>query len=617
MKTRILLILSLLVLSSVTSKVFSQWSTNPLINNAVCTNSGHQSNAVCLSDQKGGAIVCWEDDRNGNKDIYAQRMNLFGVPQWLAGGVKICDASGDQNRPALCTDGNGGAIICWADNRNGIGQCWAQRIKVDGSIMWANNGVNCSPEALGIVYGMLRPAIQHSGSGAIIAMNNLNGICALKLDAFGSYEWGQSGGNYLRSVASGFTPNTCTDVQMCPDGGNGAHLCWSGWDGVSHGHKVYAQHLQSDGSNHWSGSFGKRVCNQSEGHQKKPRICGDGVAGCEIVWEDGRRDTNIVTGRPNHDIYCERLDNGGNHMWASDGNPLCTDTADQTNPSCIADTWEGMHAVWQDYRNYDAGPDSGIGVNLYCQNVHFNGNKRWTNNGVQTAILCDVAKAQDPRYNPQICANDDIGGFMVGWLGYSDTTGATLNNFGVYCQRMNYYGARQWFPSTPGVSGHPNGVHVCDAPGDKHSVSMCNNRTVTDVGGADSSGVILVWTDDRNFGITGEDIYAQHIKSTSELGDLQVGGHNGTQSDRFVLKQNSPNPFNPSTVISFSLPQNEFVTVKIFDMLGREVATLVNNQMTAGSHSVVWNANNLTSGAYFYKISAGTFSEIKKMLLIK
>jgi len=616
MKTRILLVLSLLLLCSFNSNVFSQWSTSPFVNNPVTTNSGHQTNIKSCSDQDDGAIICWEDDRNGNSDIYAQRIDKHGANQWQTGGVKICGANGDQGHPVLCTDGNGGAIIAWADNRSGSGEVYAQRVRRDGLIMWTDNGINATPDPIGISYSLLYPEIQHSGSGAIIAMNYQHGIAAIKLNAFGDYEWGQSGGLYIRIVASGFTSNTPAGVQMCPDGGNGAHVCWSAWDGLTHGHKVYAQHLQSDGTNHWTGSSkGKRVCDQAEGHQKKPRICSDEAAGCEIVWEDGRRDTNFVTGRPNHDIYCERLDWDGNHKWNSDGNPVCTDTADQTNPSCIADTWEGMHIVWQDYRNYDAGPDSGLGVNLYCQNVHFNGGKRWTHNGVQAAILCDVNKAQDPRYNPQICASDDIGGFMLSWIGYSDTTGHTLNNFGIYGQRMNYGGSHEWFPTTPGISGHPNGARVCTASGDKHSVTMCNNRSITD-GGEDNSGAVIAWVDDRNFGLSGEDVFAQHIKSTSDLGDSHAGG-NPNQIDKAILNQNSPNPFNPSTVISFNLPKADFVTIKIFDMLGREVTTLINKQLNSGAHSVVWNANGLTSGAYFYKIQAGSFSEIKKMLLVK
>jgi hypothetical protein len=85
----------------------------------------------------------------------------------------------------------------------------------------------------------------------------------------------------------------------------------------------------------------------------------------------------------------------------------------------------------------------------------------------------------------------------------------------------------------------------------------------------------------------------------------------------FALDQNYPNPFNPTTKISFSLPANEFVSLKIFDVLGREVETLVSGEQTAGSYSVEFDASRFTSGMYFYRLTAGKFSETKKMLLVK
>ncbi|MFZ2864039.1 MAG: T9SS type A sorting domain-containing protein, partial [Ignavibacteriaceae bacterium] len=85
----------------------------------------------------------------------------------------------------------------------------------------------------------------------------------------------------------------------------------------------------------------------------------------------------------------------------------------------------------------------------------------------------------------------------------------------------------------------------------------------------------------------------------------------------FALKQNYPNPFNPSTTISFSIPNEEFVTLKVFNSLGEEVAELVNETKSAGNYSVSFNANNLSSGIYFYKITAGNFVEVKKMILIR
>ncbi len=85
----------------------------------------------------------------------------------------------------------------------------------------------------------------------------------------------------------------------------------------------------------------------------------------------------------------------------------------------------------------------------------------------------------------------------------------------------------------------------------------------------------------------------------------------------FSLSQNYPNPFNPSTVISYSLPENDFVTLKVYDVLGSEVASLVNEHKQAGKYSVEFNASELGSGVYFYTLKAGTYVQSKKMILAK
>jgi len=87
--------------------------------------------------------------------------------------------------------------------------------------------------------------------------------------------------------------------------------------------------------------------------------------------------------------------------------------------------------------------------------------------------------------------------------------------------------------------------------------------------------------------------------------------------DKFLLQQNYPNPFNPSTNIKYSIPEMGFVTLKVFDVLGNEVATLVNEEKPAGSYVIEFNGSEITSGIYFYKLQAGNFVEIKKMIFLK
>ena len=87
--------------------------------------------------------------------------------------------------------------------------------------------------------------------------------------------------------------------------------------------------------------------------------------------------------------------------------------------------------------------------------------------------------------------------------------------------------------------------------------------------------------------------------------------------DKFILGQNYPNPFNPSTTIKYSIPKQSYVTLKVYDILGREVQTLFNEEKPAGNYQVEFDAAELPSGVYFYRIKAGSFSQVRKMLLIK
>ena len=86
---------------------------------------------------------------------------------------------------------------------------------------------------------------------------------------------------------------------------------------------------------------------------------------------------------------------------------------------------------------------------------------------------------------------------------------------------------------------------------------------------------------------------------------------------KYGLQQNYPNPFNPATVINFSVPEQQLVTLKVYNVIGQEVATLANEIMNRGNYSLAFDASNLSSGVYFYKLEAGRFNEVKKMILAK
>jgi lysophospholipase L1-like esterase len=100
--------------------------------------------------------------------------------------------------------------------------------------------------------------------------------------------------------------------------------------------------------------------------------------------------------------------------------------------------------------------------------------------------------------------------------------------------------------------------------------------------------------------------------------DITTVGINSIKTiDGYVLGQNYPNPFNPATIISFRFPSHSFVSLKVFDTLGREVSTLLSEQLSAGTYSRQWDATGLASGVYFYRLQAGSFIETKKLVLLR
>jgi hypothetical protein len=109
-----------------------------------------------------------------------------------------------------------------------------------------------------------------------------------------------------------------------------------------------------------------------------------------------------------------------------------------------------------------------------------------------------------------------------------------------------------------------------------------------------------------------ESDYSAEVNAT--ITDVKV---EGGIPDEYALKQNYPNPFNPSTIIKYQLPEASNVKITVFDITGKEIATLVDKQMNAGYHYTVWNAHNISTGIYFYRMQTDNFVKVQKMILMK
>ena len=156
------------------------------------------------------------------------------------------------------------------------------------------------------------------------------------------------------------------------------------------------------------------------------------------------------------------------------------------------------------------------------------------------------------------------------------------------------------------IQWQTDGIPVCTATG---------SQTSPKITGLNTDGVIIIWTDTRN-GFSNDDIYGQYVTSEGTLSSVEEYC-SGIIPVQFILSQNYPNPFNPSTLIKYSVPIVTQVTIKVYDIIGNEIETLVDEEKAAGTYQLTYYAEQLPAGVYFYKVQAGNLVETKKMVLLK
>jgi hypothetical protein len=550
-----------------------QWSTDPTVNNPICLASNYQDQPQIVEDGSGGAIIVWEDFRNGsNYNIYAQRINNTGLVQWTANGVVIASPINDQTTPQIIADGNGGAIITWNDFRSAnYSDIYAQRIDANGSVLWTINGVSvCSA-----VNSQYNPTIISSGAGgAIITWQDKRDgsldIYVQKIDANGTALWSADGVMVCSAI------NNQENPTIASDGLGGVIIIWAdNRNGTfsTNDYDIYAQRINADGNIQWA-SNGLSVCSLT-GNQVYPNIINSNIDDVIISWSDTRNGIDP-------DIYAQKINVAGSTLWANNGTGVCNAAGLQQSPVLVDDNAGGAIITWQDYRSgaYD----------VYSQRINANGDIVWTSDGVPISAL------QNAQMEPSIIS-DGVGGAIITWRDFRDN-----GNQDVYAQRIDNNGTVQWTE---------NGIAVCIATNDQYTPFLTSDG---------NGGAIIAWWDFRAGPYSVDaDIYAQQVSSNGQLGVVtDAERDNSSLPESFHLNQNYPNPFNPSTKISWQSPVGSWQTIKLFDVLGREIETIVEGYFDAGSHSTLYIVNSsLPSGIYFYQLRAGNYVQTKKMIMLK
>jgi hypothetical protein len=256
------------------------WATNGI---PVCTTQASQINPEITTDESGGAVVVWQDFRGGGEtgwEIYAQRLDASGTALWASEGVAASTAWGTQWYPELVPDGTGGAIITWADRRNWNSDVYVQRIDGTGTVLWDTDGA----EVCLVLLNQQYPEIVSDGSGGAIMGwadyregDSNPDIYAQHVDASGAMSWSTGGVPVCTAV------NLQLEAALAPDGKGGSIITWYDKRGGV-GYDIYVQRVDTLGVPLWTAD-GVPVC-ITDNFQEWPVIIPDGAGGAVIAWHD-------------------------------------------------------------------------------------------------------------------------------------------------------------------------------------------------------------------------------------------------------------------------------------------------------------------------------------------
>ncbi|MFN8586194.1 MAG: hypothetical protein U0704_00195 [Candidatus Eisenbacteria bacterium] len=381
------------------------WTANGAV---LCDDPSGGGSLDATTDGAGGAIFAWRDQRASQPfDLYGQRLDSNGAPQWGTNGMSLSAAFAYEIDPQVSSDGAGGAVVTWYDTRSRQDQdVFAQRVSAAGALLWTANGVPVYEHG-----PQLYPAVCAGGAGSTFVTwwqkrNGEYDIMARKVDA--------AGHPLSPTVAVCTAPDLQFWPVIAPDGAGGAILAWYDQRGGANHSAIYAQRLDANGALQWAADG--VAMSEDTSSKSTPQIVGDGLGNAIIVWE--ARHAGLYR------VRAQKVNPAGVPLWGDAGLQVADDAVDQTYARAASDGAGGAIVLYQH------GPDDPPLYTL-VQRVDSTGARPWG------AFGTGLNHAGWMQMDPSIAA-DGLGGAVVSWSDYS------TGQFRIFAHRVRANGTTLW-----------------------------------------------------------------------------------------------------------------------------------------------------------------------------
>jgi|GEM_PF-682996 len=610
--------------------------------NGLQVNAENSISPVLKSDGYGGVFAAWDDYRIGSNSIYLQRITPETGIHYEDNGMEVFSGiTGNVGDPDTDIHANsvyiedGKTLVYWIDNRwaptyqevtfgmiidNNYNESinWTNGVELslnpsqgDPKVAYRNNNFLMTylveGENTAIYYLSLDSELNFVGDGlgtpllegADWSMNNpklisgmdnafylaysgqkygVSSIFLQKFDENGNPQWDENGIDISENTGI-LMDHVLVDIVESPNGG--VIISWIEQSWFT-GYQLFMKGVDSEGNTieGW-GDLGVNIVTEgSTKNNPKTFIASDKIF---CTWED-ERNSGLST-----DLYGQLISLNGEILGDEAGFQIVSEIGNQTSISSVYNSATNeVYNCWQDYRDSE-------NYNIYCNSLDIE--------TFETSNEIIISDDIGDQISPSVVLGNS-NSYLVVWEDERNTPPAPEGEF-VALEKDVYF--QQVVEHAPVFEG--NGYPLCNE-------LYKQSKPIIFPQSPEQDAFYMVWMDLRSTGKEDlKNIYAQAITLDNTVESIS---ENSQLPNEFKINSIYPNPFNPSTTISFQIPEMALIKVEIVNLLGQTVEVLYNDIIEAGSHNIEWNPSQIVSGSYFVRLNYdGESSQIQKVMYIK